>query len=34
MDSETEPAVWLAADRSGTKVTLAQRGKSHRVLAP
>jgi hypothetical protein len=34
MDSETKPAVWLAADRSGTKVTLAQRGKNHRVLVP
>ena len=33
MDSETEPAVWLAADRSDTKVTLAQNGKSQRVIA-
>jgi hypothetical protein len=34
MDREAEPAVWLAADSAGTRVRLAEQGKSPRVLAP
>ena len=34
MDADSEPAVWLAANRAGTSVTLAQKGKAKRILAP
>lgn len=31
---EAEPAVWMAADKSGTSVTLAEKGKEKRILKP
>ena len=34
MDEHTEPAVWLAANRGGPTITLAQEGKETRVIAP
>lgn len=34
MDGETEPAVWVAANRAGTSLTLAQQGRDKRVLTP
>ena len=34
MDSESEPAVWLAVDEEGTRITMAQKGKAARVLTP
>ena len=34
MDENTAPAVWLAANRGGTSITLAQEGKEKRVIAP
>jgi hypothetical protein len=34
MDNEAEPAVWLATNKSGTSVTLAEKGKEKRVLKP
>ena len=34
MDKNTEPAVWLEAQSQGTTLTLAQSGKSKRVIAP
>ena len=34
MDENTEPAVWLAANRRGTTITLAQAGREKRVIAP
>ena len=34
MDSESEPAIWHSVSRAGTSVTLAQKGKDRRVLAP
>ncbi len=33
-DKEAEPAVWLAATKSGTSVTLAEKGKDKRVIKP
>jgi hypothetical protein len=33
-DKEAEPAVWLATNKSGTSVTLAERGKQKRVIKP
>ncbi|QDV37727.1 hypothetical protein [Tautonia plasticadhaerens] len=33
-DKEAEPAVWLAANESGTSATLAEKGKEKRVLKP
>ena len=33
-DQETEPAVWMVADRSGTRVTLSEKGKEKRVIRP
>lgn len=34
MDSESEPAIWHSVSRVGTSVTLAQKGKDRRILAP
>jgi hypothetical protein len=34
MDSQPEPAVWLASGKSGTSITLAEKGKEKRVLEP
>jgi hypothetical protein len=34
MDSEADPAVWVTTRRAGTSLTLAQKGKDKRVLAP
>jgi hypothetical protein len=34
MDGDSEPAVWLAVDEQGTRLTLAQKGKTARVLTP
>jgi len=34
LDDRTEPAVHLLAKRTGTTVTLAERGKSQRVIKP
>lgn len=34
LDGDTQPAVWLAADRAGSRITLAQKGKEKHVLAP
>jgi hypothetical protein len=34
MDANTEPAVWLATNRDGTSITLAEAGKEKLVLAP
>jgi hypothetical protein len=34
LDKDTEPAVVLAADKSGTSVTLAEKGMQKRVLKP
>lgn len=33
-DAEAEPAVWMLADKSGTTVTLAEKGKDKRVIKP
>jgi len=33
-DKEVEPAVTLAVDKSGTSITLAEKGKEKRVLKP
>lgn len=33
-DREAEPAVWLAADKTGTSATLAEKGKDKRVIKP
>lgn len=33
-DKEAEPAVWLAANKSGTSATLAEKGKEKRVIKP
>ncbi|HYP26472.1 MAG TPA: hypothetical protein VE262_07135 [Blastocatellia bacterium] len=33
-DREAEPAVWMAANKLGTSVTLAEKGKEKRVLKP
>ncbi|HXG69112.1 MAG TPA: hypothetical protein VNJ04_00695 [Gemmatimonadaceae bacterium] len=33
-DKEAEPAVWLTANKSGTSVTLAEKGKEKRVIKP
>ena len=33
-DKEAEPAVWLATNKSGTSVTLAEKGKEKKVLKP
>lgn len=33
-DKEAEPAVWLAANKSGTSATLAEKGREKRVLKP
>ncbi len=34
MDNESEPAIWQSVGRAGTSVTLIQKGKDKRVLAP
>ena len=34
LDGDTEPALWLATDRAGSRISLAQKGKETRVLAP
>jgi hypothetical protein len=34
MDENTEPAVWLASDRNGTSITLAEEGKTKQVITP
>ena len=34
MDKEAEPAVWLATNKAGTSVTLAEKGKEKRVIKP
>ena len=34
LDKEAEPALWLAANKSGTSVTLAEKGKEKRVIKP
>lgn len=34
LDDETEPAVHILAGDSGTSLTLAERGKERRILAP
>lgn len=34
LDRETEPAVWLATDTEGTRITLAEKGKERRVIKP
>lgn len=34
MDADTEPAVWLATNREGTSITLAQKGKERRRITP
>ena len=34
LDKEAEPAVWLATSRSGTSMTLAEKGKEQRVIKP
>jgi hypothetical protein len=33
-DQRVEPAVWLAVDKNGTRVTLAEEGKENRVIEP
>ena len=33
-DKEAEPAVWLAANKAGASVTLAEKGKAKRVIKP
>jgi hypothetical protein len=33
-DKEAEPGVWLAANKAGTSVTLAEKGKEKRVIKP
>jgi len=33
-DKEAEPSVWLAANKSGTSATLAEKGKEKKVLKP
>jgi hypothetical protein len=33
-DTEASPAIHLAANKSGTSVTLAQKGKEKRVIQP
>lgn len=33
-DKEAEPAVWLAANKSGTSVTIAEKGKDKRIIKP
>ena len=33
-DKEAEPAVWLAANKSGTSVTLAEKGTDKRLFKP
>ena len=33
-DKEAEPAVWLAANKSGTSVTLAEKGREKRLIKP
>jgi len=34
LDKEAEPALWLASGKSGTSVTLAEKGKEKRVIKP
>ena len=34
LDKEAEPAVWMATNRSGTSMTLAEKGKEQRVIKP
>ena len=34
MDSQPEPAVSMASNNSGTRITLAEKGKEKRVLQP
>ena len=34
MDNQPEPAVSLGSNKSGTRITLAQKGKQQRVLQP
>ena len=33
-DKEAEPAVWLTANKSGTSVTLNEKGKEKRIIKP
>ncbi len=33
-DKEAEPALWLAANKSGTSLTIAQKGKEKRIIKP
>ena len=33
-DKECEPAVWLVTNKSGTSITLAEKGKEKRVMKP
>ncbi len=33
-DKEAEPALWLVANKSGTSVILAEKGKQKRVIKP
>ncbi|HKY04088.1 MAG TPA: hypothetical protein VJQ56_04315 [Blastocatellia bacterium] len=33
-DKEAEPALWLAANRSGTSLTIAEKGKEKRIIKP
>jgi hypothetical protein len=34
LDKDVEPAVWLAANKSGTRLTLAEKGKEEKVFRP
>ena len=34
LDKDAEPAVWLATKKDGTSITLAEKGKESRVIAP
>jgi hypothetical protein len=34
LDKEAEPALWLVTNKSGTSVTLAEKGKQKRVIKP
>lgn len=33
-DKEAEPALWLAANKSGTSLTVAEKGKQKRIIKP
>jgi hypothetical protein len=34
LDKDAEPGVWLATNKSGTSITLAEKGKEKRILKP